>query len=105
MISEFGVGDPENIDDDVKAYIEQNIFPIYEGITFDLYVKKTGTALSSTEKLVRGDLINPDRIRYSYYLEPNFNLTRRNALSYTFELPLESGKNYSTTFSFRIQKI
>jgi len=105
MISEFGVGDPENIDDDVKTYIEQNIFPIYEGIAFDLYVKKTGTALTSTEKLVRGDLINPDRIRYSYYLEPNFNLTRRNALSYTFELPLESGKNYSTTFSFRIQKI
>jgi len=105
MISEFGVGDPENIDDDVKSYIEQNIVPIYEGLTFDLYVKKTGTPLSSTEKLVRGDLINPDRIRYSYYLEPNFNLTRRTALSYTFEIPLEAGKNYSTTFSFKIQKI
>ncbi len=105
MISQFGVGDPENLDDDVKAYIEQNIVPIYEGIAFDLYVKKTGTNLSPTELLLRGDLINPDRIRYSYYLEPNFKLTRRNALSYRFELPMESGKNYSTTFSFRIQKI
>ena len=105
MISEFGVGDPENLNDDVKAYIDQNIVPIYQGIAFDLYVKKTGTQLSSTEILLRGDLINPDRIRYSYYLEPNFKLTKRNALSYSFELPLESGKNYSTTFSFRIEKI
>ena len=105
MISEFGVGDPENLNDDVKAYIDQNIVPIYQGIAFDLYVKKTGTELSSTEILLRGDLINPDRIRYSYYLEPNFKLTKRNALSYSFELPLESGKNYSTTFSFRIEKI
>lgn len=105
IISQFGVGDPESIDDDVKAYIDQNIVPIYEGIAFDLYVKKTGSPLSSTEILLRGDLINPDRIRYSYYLEPNFKLTRRNALSFSFELPLESGKNYSTTFSFRIQKI
>lgn len=105
MISEYGVGDPDNINDDVKAYIDQNIVPIFEGIAFELYVKKTGTALSPNELLVRGDLINPDRIRYSYYLEPNFKLTRRTALSYTFELPLESGKNYSTTFSFRIQKI
>ena len=105
MISEYGVGDPDNINDDVKAYIDQNIVPIFEGIAFELYVKKTGTALSANELLVRGDLINPDRIRYSYYLEPNFKLTRRTALSYTFELPLESGKNYSTTFSFRIQKI
>ena len=105
IISEFGVGDPENINDDIKTYIDKNIVPIYEGITFDLFVKKTGTELSSTEILLRGDLTSPDRIRYSYYLEPNYNLTKRNALSYSFELPLETGKNYSTTFSFQIQKI
>ena len=105
IISEFGVGNPENINDDIKSYIDQNVAPIYEGITFDLFVKKSGTELSSTELLLRGDLVNPDRIRYSYYPEPNYQLTRRNALSYTFQLPLESGKNYSTTFSFQIQKI
>lgn len=105
MISEFGVGDPENLDDDVKAYIDQNIVPIYQGMSFDLYVKKTGSQLSTTEVLLRGDLINPDRIRYSYYSQPNFKLTKKNALSYSFELPLESGQNYSTTFSFNIEKI
>lgn len=105
IISEFGVGDPESINDDIKTYIDKNIVPIYKGITFDLFVKKTGTELSSTEILLRGDLIGPDRIRYSYFSEPNYNLTKRNALSYTFDLPLEDGKNYSTTFSFQIQKI
>jgi hypothetical protein len=105
IISEFGVGDPENINDDIKTYIDKNIVPIYEGITFDFFVKKTGTELSSTEILLRGDLISPDRIRYSYYSEPDYNLTKRNALSYTFEFPLEAGKNYSTTFSFQIRKI
>jgi hypothetical protein len=105
IISEFGVGDPENINDDIKTYIDKNVVPIYQGITFDLFVKKTGTNLTSTELLLRGDLTSPDRIRYSYNLEPNYKLTKRNALSYTFELPLESGKNYSTTFNFQIEKI
>ena len=105
IISEFGVGDPENINDDIKTYIDKNIVPIYQGITFDLFVKKTGSDLSATELLLRGDLVSPDRIRYSYYKEPNYKLTKRNALSYSFELPMESGKNYSTTFTFQIEKI
>ena len=95
----------DNINDDINAYIEQNIAPIYEGITFDLFVKKTGQNLTSTELLVRGDLINPDRIKYAYYQQSNFQLTKRNNLSYSFEYPLTVGQNYSLTFSFRIQKI
>jgi hypothetical protein len=105
IISEYGVGDPNSIEDDINAYIDNNIAPIYQGITFDMYVKKTGTDLSSTEILLRGDLINPDRVRYRYYLNDNYRLTRRNSLSYTFELPLEAGSNYSTTFTFQIEKI
>jgi hypothetical protein len=105
IISEFGVGNPNSIDDDIRAYIDQNILPIYEGITFELFVKKTGTTLSPTELLVRGDLVNPDRIRYSYYPQTNFNLVKKSSLIYTFDYPLEFGQNYSLTFSFQIQKI
>lgn len=105
MISEFGVGDPNSIEDDIKIYIDKNIVPIYEAINLNLYVKKTGNRLSPTELLLRGDLINPDRVRYQYYSQENFSLTMRNELSYTFELPLEDSQNYSTTFSFQIQKI
>jgi hypothetical protein len=105
IVSEFGLGNPNSIEDDINTYIEENIVPIYEGITFDLFVKKTGQNLSSTELLVRGDLINPDRIKYGYYQQSNFKLTRVNDLFYTFEYPLTTGQNYSLTFSFRIQKI
>lgn len=105
IISEFGVGDPNSIEDDVRAYIDQNVLPIYEGVNFELFVKKTGTSLSPTELLVRGDLINPDRIRYSYYPQTNFNLVRKSSLVYSFEFPLEAGQNYSLTFSFQIKKI
>ena len=105
IVSEFGLGNPDSINDDINSYIDQNVAPIYEGITFDLFVKKTGQNLSSTEILVRGDLINPDRIRYSYYQQNNFQLTKINNLAYSFEYPLTVGQNYSLTFSFRIQKI
>jgi hypothetical protein len=105
MVSEFGVGNPNSINDDINTYIEENITPIYEGISFDLFVKKTGQALTSTEILVRGDLINPDRIKYAYYAQPNFKLTKITDLIYSFEYPLTPGQNYSLTFSFRIQKI
>ena len=105
MVSEFGVGNPNNINDDIDTYIEENITPIYEGITFDLFVKKTGQALSSTEILVRGDLINPDRIRYAYNPQPNLKLTKITDLIYSFEYSLTESQNYSLTFSFRIQKI
>jgi hypothetical protein len=105
MVSDFGVGNPNNINDDIDTYIEENITPIYEGISFDLFVKKTGQVLTSTEILVRGDLINPDRIRYAYYAQPNFRLTKTTNMIYSFEYPLTVGQNYSLTFSFRIQKI
>jgi hypothetical protein len=105
MVSEFGLGNPNSIYDDINTYIDQNIVPIYEGITFDLFVKKTGEALTTTELLVRGDLINPDRIRYGYYQQNNYRLTKITDLIYSFEYPLTVGQNYSLTFSFRIQKI
>ena len=47
----------------------------------------------------------PERDDYAYYQQSNFQLTKRNNLSYSFEYPLTVGQNYSLTFSFRIQKI
>jgi len=105
MVSDFGVGNPNNINDDIDTYIENNITPIYEGISFNLFVKKTGQNLTSTEILVRGDLINPDRVRYAYYAQTNFQLTKQTDLIYSFEYDLSNSQNYSMTFSFRIQKI
>lgn len=105
MISEYGVGDPNNIQDDVRAYVDQNVVPIYEGKQIQLLVLKKGKPLSSTQILVRGDLINPDKVKYGYIPQTNFKLTKRNSLVYDFEYSLDPNQNYSLTFNFSIGKI
>jgi hypothetical protein len=110
IISEYGVGDPNSIQDDVIAYIQQNIVPAYEGKNLDLLVLKRGTPLTGSgraipPKLVTGDLVSPDKVKYGYAPQPNFSLTQRTALTYQFEYILEPNQNYSLTFNFRTGKI
>ena len=89
IISEYGVGNPNSIEDDVISYIDQNVVPIYEGKILQLLVLKRGTELPSTAKLVRGDLVNPDKIKYGYVPQSNFSLTQRTSLTYQFQYSLE----------------
>ena len=105
IITEYGVGNPNNIQDDVRSYIDQNIVPIFEGKQLDLLVLKSGNPLTETQRLVRGDLVNADKIKYGYVPQPNFTLTQRTALTYSFEYQLESNQNYSMTFNFITGKI
>jgi hypothetical protein len=105
IISEYGVGDPNSIQDDIISYIQQNIVPIYEGKSLDLLVLKKGTPLASSFRLVTGDLVNPDKIKYGYVPQPNFSLTKRTSLTYQFEYTLEVNQNYSLTFNFKTGKI
>jgi hypothetical protein len=105
IITEYGFGNPNNIQDDVRAYIEQNVIPIYEGKQIELLVLKKGKPLSPTQLLVRGDLINPDKLKYGYVSQPNFNLTQRTNLTYEFEYSLDPTQNYSLTFNFTTGKI
>jgi len=105
IITEYGFGNPNNIQDDVRAYIEQNVIPIYEGKQIELLVLKKGKPLSPTQLLVRGDLINPDKLKYGYVSQPNFSLTQRTNLTYEFEYSLDPTQNYSLTFNFTTGKI
>jgi hypothetical protein len=105
MITEYGVGNPNDIQDDVRSYVEQNVVPIFEGKQLDLLVLKSGNPLSTTQRLVRGDLINSDKIKYGYIPEPNFTLTQRTDLTYSFEYYLDPNQNYSLTFNFVTGKI
>jgi hypothetical protein len=68
-------------------------------------VLKRGQPLTSTQILVRGDLINPDKIKYGYVSQTNFKLTQRTALTYEFEYSLDVNQNYSLTFNFETGKI
>ena len=93
------------VQDDIISYIQQNIVPIYDGKNIDLLVLKKGAPLTSPSRLVTGDLVNPDKIKYGYVPQPNFSLTQRTALTYQFEYTLEANQNYSLTFNFKVGKI
>jgi hypothetical protein len=105
MISQFGVGDPLSINDDINTYIDLNISPIYRGDVFDLYVKKTANTTIPTSEIVRGDLFSTDRYKMEYFIDNNYKLTPITDLIYEFEYSTEVGFYYSLMFNIRIAKI
>ena len=105
IISQFGVGDPLSINDDINTYIDLNVAPIYRGDVFDLYVKKIANAIIPDSEIVRGDLFSSDRYKLEYFIDNNYKLTPITNLIYEFEYPTEVGFYYSLMFNIRIAKI
>jgi hypothetical protein len=108
IISEFGVGNPDSIEDDVSEYVKNNVAPLYMGDITDLYVKKTAVSnLNSSNNyiLVRGDLVTSDKYQLGYYNESDFKLTKVTNLIYTFEYNLDNNYEYSLLFNLGITKI
>jgi hypothetical protein len=105
MISQFGVGDPLSINDDINTYIDLNVSPIYRGDVFDLYVKKTANSVIPDYQIVRGDLFSSDRYKSEYFIDNNYKLTPITNLIYEFEYSTETGFYYSLMFNIRIAKI
>lgn len=105
MISQFGVGNPLSINDDINTYIDLNVAPIYRGDLFDLYVKKTSSTTIPTTEIVRGDLFSSDRYKLEYFIDSNYKLTPITDLIYEFEYSTEVGFYYSLMFNIRIAKI
>lgn len=105
MISDFGVGNPDLIDDDVSTYIDQNVTIIYEGNEFKLYLKKTGSESLNPDLLVRGDISSSELSNLGYVLNPNFQLTKFSNLIYGFSFPLEKNYSYCLQFQFSITKL
>ena len=105
IISEFGVGNPNSIDDDINNYIDLNISPAYEGGNFTLYVKKTASETISIDRLVVGDITSYTRSTTGYTQNQNYTLTKLNNLIYNFTFDLEKNFDYSLSFSIPITKI
>ena len=108
IISEFGVGNPDSIDDDVSEYIKNNVSILYMGDNMDLYVQKVAIAdvqSSSSVLLVRGDIVTSDKYQLGYYDESDFKLTKLSNLIYTFEYNLDNNYKYSLLFNLGITKI
>jgi hypothetical protein len=105
MISEFGVGDPNSLDDDVTSYIDLNISPIYQGNTFSLYSKKVANQNIASSESVRGDIFTSDRYKLEYFVDKNYKLVKKDNLIFEFEYSTDNGFNYSLMFNFIISKI
>jgi hypothetical protein len=108
MISEFGVGNPDSINDDVNNYIDINILPLYQGNSLDLFVSKSTSndnGFYSNDLIVRGDIDPSDKFKLGYLLDPNYRLTKQTNLIYNFEYNLEGNYNYSMLFNLGINKI
>jgi hypothetical protein len=105
IISEFGVGDPGSIQDDVLNYLDTNILPSFNTNNIQLYVKKTGSSTVEYKDIVRGDIYSSDRGRLGYVLNNNYNLTKNGNLSYSFEFIVDPNFQYSLSFRILIDKI
>jgi hypothetical protein len=109
IISEFGVGNPDSIDDDVKEYVDLNVSPLYQGNEFDLYVSKIGTSEGQSgfnpNLMVRGDIAVANKYQMEYFEETNYKLTKVKDLIYNFEYNLEPNYKYSLLFNLTIGKI
>jgi hypothetical protein len=104
IISDFGVGDPDSINDDVNSYIDLNVSPLYQGNVFDMYVKKSSDPLDPNY-MVRGDIANSEKYKLEFFNESNYKLTKNGNLIYSFEYNLEANYNYSLLFNLEIIKI
>lgn len=109
IISEFGVGSPDSIDDDANEYIDSNVSPLYQGNVFDLFVNKIGTedgqASFEPNLMVRGDIAVSNKYQMEYFQETNYKLTKVGDLIYNFEYNLEPNYKYSLLFNLTIGKI
>ena len=108
IISEFGVGDPDSINDDVNNYIDLNVLPLYQGNSLDLFVSKStenNNGFYSDNLLVRGDISASNRFQLGFFPDPNYKLTKQTNLIYNFEYNLEGNYNYSMLFNLGVNKI
>jgi hypothetical protein len=105
IISEFGVGDPSSIQDDVITYLQENVIPIYEGSILQLYVKKIASGTNDIINTVRGDIASVDRSRQGFNPEKNVTFTKNGNLSYDFRFSIDPNFDYSLIFRFNIDKI
>jgi hypothetical protein len=107
MISEFGVGNPNSIEDDIREYIALNVIPIFTAQSFNLYVKQVSDPSTDNGGLryVVGDILGKDRYKEGYKPEDGLSLVKISELVYTFTYDVPATSNWSLNFSFGIQKI
>lgn len=105
IVSDFGIGDFNSIEDDVISYIEQNILNLYEISNVYVYVKSSNGILDSIYTPIRSDMNSSQKIQNGYFVNKNAIINTKDTLIREFSFRKETGKTYSLTFSFDIKRI
>jgi hypothetical protein len=105
LVSDFGVGDFNSLEDDVKAYIVENLLNLYEVKKITAYVKKTPLTLGSEFTPVRTDLTDTQKVLNSYFESKDISISKVSPLTHIFNFRKDGVNNYSITFSFLIGRI
>ena len=103
LMSEFGVGDPESLTDDVVDYLTLNVLPTYEVKVVDLYIRKYKENLNLD--LIRGDMSDAQKLQNQYLLDKNFSVQKKSEFVYYFEYTLDDSFSVSLAPSLSIWKI
>jgi len=103
LMSEFGVGDPESLSDDVLDYLTLNVLPTYEVKLVDLYIRKYQENLGLD--ILRGDMTDAQKLQNKYLLDKNFTVQKKSDFVYYFEYSLDDSFNVSLAPSLTIGKI
>lgn len=104
LMPEFGVGDPDSIDDDVVEYLTLNVLPVYEVKQADPYTKKYKDNTLALP-IVRGDLSDANKLINGYAHDKNFTVTRISDFLYSFEYKIDTASEVSIAISFDIGRI
>lgn len=104
LMPEFGVGDPDSLDDDVIEYLTLNVLPVYEVKQADPYTKKYKDNTLSLP-IVRGDLSDANKLISGYIHDKNFTVTRVSDFLYSFEYKIDPSTEVSMAISFDIGRI
>jgi len=103
LMPEFGVGDPDGLDDDVVAYLELNVLPTFEVKVVRPHVKlyKDGAVLP----IVDGSLDDAEKLQERYVPVKEFTTNKISDFLYRFEYAVPDGQNVSIALSFDVGKI
>jgi hypothetical protein len=103
LLSEFGIGDPELISDDVIEYLTLNVLPTYEVKIVDLYIRKYKENLGLD--IIRGDMTDAQKLENQYILDKNFSAQKKSDFVYYFEYVLDDSFKVSLAPSLSVGKI
>lgn len=100
LMPDFGVGDPNSIDDDVSAYIDANVTVRYEGREVQPFVRARPD--TSGLNTVDGTLTDSQKLLAGYGKAQNFTIQRAGTDRFVYKFRWTKTPNYNVDLAFRV---